>query len=91
VKSIAAVLILGAVFFPAVGFCTVLNLSSSGNVQSGGSDISVTGYSTPSYVDWNNDGKLDLLVGEGGGVYSVGKVRVYLNVGTASNPEFSGY
>jgi hypothetical protein len=54
-------------------------------------DIGVYGYSVPSYVDWNNDGRKDLVVGEGGGGYTDGKVRVYLNTGTASSPQFSDY
>jgi len=37
-------------------------------------------------VDWNNDGKKDLLTGE----YN-GTVRVYLNTGTDANPAFNGY
>jgi WD40 repeat protein len=59
-------------------------------VQAGGADIAVLGYSVPSFVDWNNDGRSDLVVGEGSGTYT-GKVRVYLNTGTASSPSFQTY
>ncbi len=49
------------------------------------------GYSVPSWVDWNGDGVKDLLVGQGGGVSTQGKVRIYPNVGTDLEPLFSGY
>jgi WD40 repeat protein len=64
-------------------------------VQAGDVDIQVPGYSVPSLADWNGDGLQDLIVGEGGvdqtGVSNPGKVRVYLNVGTAAKPEFRNY
>ncbi len=37
-------------------------------------------------MDWNNNGKLDLITGE-----RSGHVRIYLNTGTRENPTFSGY
>jgi hypothetical protein len=75
------------------GLClaSLLNLGPEQLVQAGVADVEVYGYSVPSYVDWNNDGKKDLVVGEGGGGYSDGKVRVYVNNGTASDPQFSSY
>jgi hypothetical protein len=69
---------------------SLLNLGAEELVQADGTDIAVNGYSVPSYVDWNNDGRKDLIIGEGGDGYS-GKVRVYLNTGTASNPQFSTF
>jgi WD40 repeat protein len=68
----------------------LLNLGPEELVQAAGGPISVPGYSVPSYVDWNNDGRMDLVVGQGGAGYE-GKVRVYLNDGTASNPQFSDF
>ena len=55
-------------------------------------DISLAGYTVPSCVDWNNDGKNDLIVGakcaevNGSGIDEYGKVYVYLNEGTADAP-----
>lgn len=69
---------------------SLLNLGPEGLVQANGADIQVPGYSVPSFVDWNNDDLKDLLVGEGGGGHAA-KVRVYLNVGTESAPQFSDY
>ncbi len=37
-------------------------------------------------MDWDNDGRKDLLTGE-----SYGYVRIYLNTGTDASPQFSGY
>ena len=76
---------------PIDALASLLNLGSEDFVQAGSADISVPGYSVPSYVDWNNDGKKDLIVGEGGGGGYAGYVRVYLNVGTSSEPQFSDY
>lgn len=69
---------------------SVLNLGPEELVQANGVDIEVPGYSVPSFVDWNNDNLKDLVIGEGGGNRD-GKVRVYINVGTESNPQFSDY
>ena len=59
-------------------------------VMTGANPIWVPGYSVPSYVDWDNNGLNDLVVGQGP-ASSQGKVRVYLNSGTAESPEFSSY
>jgi len=67
-----------------------LNLGPEQIVQASGVDIVVPGYTVPSFVDWDNDGRKDLVVGEGGGGYP-GKVRVYLNIGTATAPQFTDF
>jgi len=68
----------------------VLNLGPEEIIQANGVDIEVPGYSVPSFVDWNNDNLNDLVIGEGGG-FGDAKVRVYLNVGTESEPAFADY
>jgi hypothetical protein len=65
-----------------------LDLGPQEVLQSSGSDIVVSGYSVPSMADWNSDGLRDLVVGEGGGGFD-GRVRVYLNLGTAASPAFA--
>jgi len=65
-------------------------LAAAENVQAGALDIDVDVYSVPSLADWNSDGRPDLIVGEKVGM-STGKVRVYLNQGTAATPVFGDY
>ncbi len=68
-----------------------LLFDSEALIQASGSNIIVTGYSVPSLVHWDADTLRDLVVGEGGGVSVQGRVRVYLNSGTATTPQFTGY
>jgi len=56
-------------------------------VQAAGADVQAMEYSVPVLVDWNNDGLDDLLVGEKVGDY--GRIRLYLNERTDSEPEFN--
>jgi len=72
------------------GYDSSLNLGPEEFVQANGVDIQVPGYSVPSFVDWNNDNLKDLVIGEGVG-FGDAKVRVYINVGIESNPQFSDY
>lgn len=54
------------------------------NLAANGSAIQVSGNAAPFVVDWNNDLKKDILVGE-----NSGKVRLFLNTGTNDIPEFN--
>ena len=47
------------------------------------------GHLVPVVVDWNEDGKKDLLIGQ----FKEGKIGLYLNEGTDGKPKlkFSGY
>jgi hypothetical protein len=87
----------GAVFFaalwillPVASFAGLL-LGPEELVQSGGINIDVPGYSVPSFAYWNDDNVKDLVVGEGGGGFVEGKVRVYLNTGSETTPQFTSY
>ena len=57
-------------------------------------DIVLSGYSVPSYIDWNNDGMNDLIIGAKHIEYiedeiiQSGKVYVYLNEGQEDAPVF---
>ncbi|MHC4743157.1 MAG: hypothetical protein ACYS8Z_14670, partial [Planctomycetota bacterium] len=68
-----------------------LRLGPEQLVQAAAADIEVPGYSVPSLADWNNDGLLDLITGEGSGSSPAAKVRVYINEGTESQPQFSTF
>jgi len=72
----------------AFGGDLLLDLGPEALVQANGVAISVSGYSVPIFEDWDNDNLKDLIVGEGGG-FQEAKVRIYLNVGTESDPQFS--
>ena len=69
----------------------VLNLGPEERVEAGAIDIVVPGYSVPSFGDWNGDNLKDLIVGEGSGLDPNARVRVYLNVGTESDPQFTDF
>ncbi len=58
-------------------------------IEANGSAINVGygGNASPFVVDWNGDGKQDLLLGQ----FSSGKVRFYENVGEDSAPVFSDF
>jgi hypothetical protein len=57
-------------------------------VMDGDQPINVeVGHAAPYVYDIDGDGKKDLIVGQFGG----GKVRVYLNKGTKSEPRFQGF
>ena len=64
---------------PVLGVETVLTAD--------GLDIQAAGYSVPSLSDWNGDGVDDLIVGEKT-LADEGKVRIYLNQGTAIAPVY---
>ena len=55
-------------------------------LRSAGSDLDVGSRSSPTVVDWNRDGRKDLIVGE-----SNGYLLYYENVGTDTVPVFNGY
>ena len=76
---------LGAVAATAHGDSPVLRAGT--NILDGSVSLVVDGCAQPFVVDWNNDGKKDLLVGQ----FSSQKIRLYLNQGTDANPVFSGY
>ncbi len=80
----------GTLLFTVQAAFSELNLGPEQLVTAGGSAVVVPGYSVPSFVDWNNDGFKDLIVGEGSGSCTP-KVRVYINSGAYGNPQFTGY
>ena len=69
----------------------LLKLGPEEIVQAEAADIDVLGYSVPSLADWDNDGLDDLIVGEGSGSYPAAKVRIYINTGAASEPQFGEF
>lgn len=67
-------------------------LTSEGRIKANGFDIKVSANSFPFIVDWNDDGKKDLLTGEElPSSPNTGNIRVYLNQGTNPAPVFGNY
>ncbi len=77
------------IFSVAVAFAQVPVFDSPVAIEAGGVAINVGqgGNASPFVVDWNGDGKQDLLLGQ----YSGGKVRFYRNVGTHFDPVFQDF
>jgi hypothetical protein len=67
-----------------------LELGPEEILQSGGLDIEMPSESAATCVDWDEDGRQDLVVSNGYNSVAT-KVRVFLNVGTASAPQFNGF
>ena len=65
---------------PGGGGVPVTQFTDFAALQANGVDISHSGWRVPRVIDWNNDGKLDLLIGAGGYVWR------YMNNGTATVP-----
>lgn len=61
----------------------VTQFTNFASIQTNGVDIGHSGWRVPRAVDWNNDGKTDLLIGAGGYVWR------YMNTGTVTAPSFA--
>ena len=68
---------------PGGGGVPVTQFTDFAALQAGGTNISFSGIRVPRVIDWNNDGKLDLLIGAGGYVW------LYTNIGTVNMPAFA--
>ncbi|MFH1999923.1 MAG: hypothetical protein ABIK28_09590 [Planctomycetota bacterium] len=63
-------------------------LSAGQMVYDGDAPIDIkTGHLVPCVVDWNEDGRKDLVVGQ----YQDAKIRLYLNKGSDAEPRFDGF
>ena len=81
-------LVILSMFFVFPSDTGVPELLEGVKIQAGGEDINIkVGHLVPCVVDWNNDGRKDLLVGQ----FSKGKIRVYLNEGTDEKPVFNKF
>ena len=64
------------------------SLQEGVKILAGGVPVSVRiGHLVPCAMDWNTDGKKDLVVGQ----FMGGSIRVYLNEGTDVAPEFGDF
>jgi hypothetical protein len=60
-------------------------------VESDSGQIEASGYSIPSFTFWDGDSLRDLIVGEGATTVLPGKVRIYSNIGTKTEPRFGDF
>jgi hypothetical protein len=66
----------------------VPELQSGVKIEADGQPIDVEiGHAAPCYADFDGDGVKDLLVGQFGG----GKLRIYKNSGSNSQPKFTDF
>ena len=56
-------------------------------ISAGGTPIDLGHYTAPVMIDWNGDGKKDMIVGQ----FSFGQIAYFENVGEDSAPVFSSY
>ena len=83
VSLCAAILAAGAVAAKAGDLAAPVHVNADGKpLDTGG-----TGYAAPFMGDYDGDGVRDLLVGE----FSQGRLRIYRNLGTNSEPRFGAY
>jgi hypothetical protein len=85
VRILVAATAVGLVLVCWPGFAAFqegVKLKASGQVI----DVDI-GHLVPCVTDWNADGKKDLIVGQ----FSGGKIRLYLNQGTDSEPVFKEF
>lgn len=83
------------VFFYIAIFAEIPQYDKSKMIEANGESITVgtgedaynLGFASPCVVDWNEDGKKDLLIGH----YTKGRIRYYENIGENSNPIFSSF
>lgn len=59
---------------------------STSFVQDGAGDLDIGGRTSPDVVDWDRDGKKDIVAGE-----TMGNIFFVRNVGTNAAPAFNGY
>jgi VCBS repeat protein len=68
-------------FFKNTGTKTKPRLGKPEALKAGGKLLLVGGFSTPRAVDWNADGKLDLISGD-----LLGRIYVFINKGSKNKP-----
>lgn len=68
------------------GTAAAPHFSAKAYVKDGAVNLDIGMWSCPCVVDWNRDGKKDLIIGHSGGT-----LFYYENIGTDSSPQFNGW
>lgn len=77
-----------ALFWLVTGSSEAVELAPGKRIEANGEPISVdVGHAVPLAVDWDGDGRKDLLVGQ----FAGGKIRFYRNTGTDEAPRFEDF
>jgi len=85
---ITILLMLVTLWLVLLGGIALSDMKDGIKIEADGKAIDVeVGHLVPCVTDWNNDGKKDLIVGQ----FSGGKIRLYLNQGTDSEPKFKDF
>lgn len=71
---------------PLCGYGEIPEIDAGVYIYDGGAPLEVQTMSAPTVVDWNNDGRKDLVVGH----FTQGHISLFLNQGTDASPVFSG-
>lgn len=83
--ALATLLVIGASVW---GLAASAALEDGVKLAADGKVIDVdVGHLVPCSVDWNEDGRKDLIVGQ----FSGGRIRLYLNRGTDAEPAFTDF
>jgi hypothetical protein len=82
-------LLISVIFLAAIAYAQTPVFDAPVAIQANGIPINVGlgGNASPFIVDWNGDGKQDLLLGQ----YDGGKIRFYENVGSNYDPVFNTF
>lgn len=72
------------VFAGAVAKAAIPELEEGVYLKTNNAPLGVGSHSAPSVIDWNSDGRKDLLVGQ----FTLGYVWLFLNQGTDAQPVF---
>jgi hypothetical protein len=86
--ALTALAVLGLALLGTVAVGAMPVLKEGVKIECGGKPIDVEiGHLVPCVVDWNNDGKKDLIVGQ----FQKGLIRLYLNQGADDAPVFKDF
>lgn len=75
-------------YYQNIGTNTTPYMDTGKRIQAEGVDINVVASAAPVVVDWNNDGKKDLIIGNTVGYGYEGYILYFENQGTDESPEF---